>query len=200
MARERDPEKTRRNLLHAAFEEIHKYGFQSASLDRILTKAEVTKGAMYHHFPNKSALGIAVVEELIATQVCAEWQSSLGESDDPIKTLIEKILTFNEMNFEEEVALGCPLNNLAQEMSAIDEGFREALFKIFKMWQQCIAESFERGQQAGTVRKDIDVTSTSLFIVAAFEGCISIIKTSKSKAVMIDCGTSLIHYLKTLRP
>src|SRR6202044_3625075 len=65
----RDPERTRERLLRAASREIYRSGFQSASLDRILVSAGVTKGALYHHFENKEALGYAVVEEVISPDV-----------------------------------------------------------------------------------------------------------------------------------
>jgi len=58
--RPRDPQATRQALLLAAFEEIHEQGFRAASLDRILERAGCTKGALYHHFENKTALGYAV--------------------------------------------------------------------------------------------------------------------------------------------
>lgn len=64
--RSRDPERTRERLLQAAFREIYRSGFQSASLDTILAAAGVTKGALYYHFDSKEALGYAVVEEVIA--------------------------------------------------------------------------------------------------------------------------------------
>ena len=56
---------TRDKLLQAAFEEIYRRGFQSTSLDTILAKAGVTKGALYHYFPDKASLGYAVVEEVV---------------------------------------------------------------------------------------------------------------------------------------
>ena len=64
--RTRDPERTRERLLQAAFREIHRSGFQSASIDTILAATNVTKGALYYHFESKEALGYAVVEEKIA--------------------------------------------------------------------------------------------------------------------------------------
>jgi AcrR family transcriptional regulator len=57
--RTRDPERTRERLLQAAFREIHRSGFQSASIDTILAATNVTKGALYHHFESKEALGYA---------------------------------------------------------------------------------------------------------------------------------------------
>jgi TetR/AcrR family transcriptional repressor of nem operon len=65
----RDPERTRKRLLQAAFHEIHRSGFRSADVDAILAKAGVTKGALYYHFDNKEALGYAVVDEVIASNL-----------------------------------------------------------------------------------------------------------------------------------
>lgn len=42
-----------------------RHGFQAASLNNILAKTGLTKGALYHHFPDKDRLGYAVIEEVI---------------------------------------------------------------------------------------------------------------------------------------
>ena len=54
----RDPERTRKQLLKAAFKEIHLSGFRSADMDAILGEAGVTKGALYHHSTAKKLLGM----------------------------------------------------------------------------------------------------------------------------------------------
>src|SRR5580693_7982091 len=87
-ARLRDPERTRERLLQAAAREIYRSGFQSASLDTILASAGVTKGALYHHFENKEALGYAVVEEVISPGVRRTWVRPLQNVKDPIDALI----------------------------------------------------------------------------------------------------------------
>src|SRR5579862_1079226 len=84
----RNPGRTRELLLRAAAREIYRSGFQSASLDTILASAGVTKGALYHHFKNKEALGYAVVEEIISTDVRGTWVLPLQSVKDPIDTLI----------------------------------------------------------------------------------------------------------------
>src|SRR5271163_1910531 len=87
-SRPRDPERTRERLLHAAAREIYRSGFQSASLGTILASAGVTKGALYHHFKNKEALGYAVVEEIISPDVRGTWVRPLQSVKDPIDALI----------------------------------------------------------------------------------------------------------------
>ena len=62
--RTRAPEATRERLVAAAFQQIHRHGYQGAGLDTILASAGVTKGALYHHFANKKELYQAVVEDM----------------------------------------------------------------------------------------------------------------------------------------
>src|ERR1700752_5044765 len=87
-SRLRDPERTRERLLQAAFREIYRSGFQSASLDAILASAGVTKGALYYYFKSKQALGYAVVEEVIAPYNYGQWVRPLQNGKDPVDALI----------------------------------------------------------------------------------------------------------------
>src|ERR1700732_4348202 len=83
----RDPERTRGRLLRAAFREMYRSGFRSADLDAILAAAGVTKGALYYHFDNKDALGYAVVDEVIASNLHQKWVQPLRNAKDPIGVL-----------------------------------------------------------------------------------------------------------------
>ena len=58
----RQPDLTRQRILEASFAEIHRQGFQAASVANILTTTGLTKGALYHHFPSKKDLGLAVID------------------------------------------------------------------------------------------------------------------------------------------
>jgi len=61
----RAPENTRRRILKAAFGEFYRNGFHGGSLNRIVEKADTTKGALFHHFEGKNDLGYAVVEAVL---------------------------------------------------------------------------------------------------------------------------------------
>src|SRR5882724_11121218 len=125
--RSREPGVTRDKLLKAAFEEIYRRGYQAASLDTILAKAGVTKGALYHHFPDKASLGYAVVDEVVKGFLLERWGVLEPPSGDPVTTL-QRILRRRAASLTaHEVELGCPLNNLAQEMSPLDQRFRRGV-------------------------------------------------------------------------
>jgi TetR/AcrR family transcriptional regulator, transcriptional repressor for nem operon len=146
-ARLRGPERTRERLLQVAFREVYRSGFQGASLDTILAGAGVTKGALYYYFDSKEALGYAIIEEVIAPDLRGKWLRPLLSGNDPIEALIG--IVQGESVRPEDVRGGCPLNNLAQEMSPFDEGFRKRLAMVFHAWQEGVAAACERGKTTG---------------------------------------------------
>lgn len=195
----KQPDQTRQLLLEAAFNEIHHRGFQAASVDNILKNTGVTKGALYHHFGSKNELGYAVVDEIIRPFVEERW-ASLTHADDPITAAIDLIHRLREERRELAVTLGCPFNNLCQEMSAVDEGFRERLSTILRNWREGMIRSIERGQKNGVVRKDIDPDATATFIIGSLEGCIGMTKANKDPEFLDTGMQGMIQYLEHLRP
>src|SRR6266851_5448653 len=90
---------------------------------RRIAEAGITKGALYHHFGSKQELGYAVVDELIREHILDRWVRSLEKAENPIDGLLAVLREGRHPSFDQR--LGCPLNNLAQEMSPLDEGFRK---------------------------------------------------------------------------
>src|ERR1700737_2656128 len=86
-AEPRDPVRTRRRLLQAAFQEVYHSGFQGSDLEAILDRAGVPKGALYHHFENKEALGYARGDEVIATMMRDKWLRPLEHAKNPMDAL-----------------------------------------------------------------------------------------------------------------
>jgi TetR/AcrR family transcriptional repressor of nem operon len=194
----RDPERTRELLLQAAFREVYRSGFQSASLDTILVAAGVTKGALYYHFDSKEALGYAIVEEVIAPNLRGKWLRPLRSGRDPIDTLIG--IVQGESVRPEDVRGGCPLNNLALEMSPLDEGFRKRLARVFHAWQEGVAAALREGQTRGRVRRDAEPAEAAGFLIAMVEGYVSLAKNAQDAKVMKAGIRNIVEWLRSLRP
>jgi len=177
---------------------MYKSGFQAASLDNILSNASVTKGALYHHFGNKQELGYAVVDELIREHMLDRWVRSLEKAENPIDGLLGVLRSKGPFPFFDQ-RLGCPLNNLAQEMSPLDEGFRIRLESVFREWREGIARALRRGQERGQVRSEVDPFEAADFFIAALEGSLSLAKNAQDTSVFDNCKAGLASYLKGLR-
>jgi TetR/AcrR family transcriptional repressor of nem operon len=178
--------------------QVHRSGFQAADLDSILRQAGVTKGALYHHFENKDALGYALVDEVLTRVTREKWLDPLRRADDPIAAL--QAIVRGTSLAPRDVENGCPLNNLAQEMSAVHEGFRARIVRVFELWTGGLADALRRGQGRGVVRADVDPRAAASFVVAAYEGCISLAKSAQDSRRLRADLKSLASYLETLRP
>ena len=97
------------------------------------------------------------------------------------------------------VTLGCPLNNLIQEMSPVDADFRQRLNALFQDWVTTVAQGITRGQASGEVSNSVDAEQTAFFIVSALEGCIGMSKNTQSIEAFRGCLMQLGRFLETLK-
>ena len=96
--------------------------------------------------------------------------------------------------------LGCPLNNLAQEMAPVDEGFRQRVEALYRDWRRGLARALRHGQHAGTVSTAIEVDVTAAFIIAALQGAFGQAKNAQDMDVFRECLEGFSEYLNSLRP
>lgn len=57
----------RARLIEAARRLVRHRGFAATSVDELCAAAGVTKGAFFHHFPSKEALGVALIDDWTQT-------------------------------------------------------------------------------------------------------------------------------------
>jgi len=189
------PEQTRMMLLQAAAEEIWRSGFRAASLSVILSKTKMTKGALYHHFKNKKELGYAVVDELLRLSIHRTWILPLQETDTPLEALMYLLNERLENTMDETLRYGCPLGNLAYEMSPLDEGFRLRIESVFQEWRESWAAAFQRGIDAGNVSPRMKPARAASFIVSAMEGATCTAKSLQDTKILEDCFAEFADYL-----
>lgn len=191
---------TRDALLEAGYEEIYREGFRAARIDRIVERTGVTKGSFYHHFPTKRALGEAVLEESICRLFESLWIEPLESGDDPLEVTYRVFQYLLENASALGLDKGCPLNNLAQELSPVDEQFRLQIRQVFERWVQKLAQTIEAAQWKGSIRDDVDPAGVSLFVVSAIEGALGLGKNAQDIGVLAPWLGALRGYIDSLRP
>ena len=197
----RTPEATRQKILMAAFHEFYKNGFQGGSLNHIVETAGITKGALFHHFAGKHELGYAVLDEVIGPLLLQRWLSPLADSPDPIAALKKAFRQFVKTDIDSGSFIqGCPLNNLAQEMSPLDQGFRQRIDKLYETWRASCAVAFADGIKARKVRKNISPANVAALVVASQMGIWGTAKSSQDPQLMTQASEALCEYLDGLKP
>ncbi len=174
---------TREELLNAHFKAMHLHGFQGMRTDKVIQELSITKGAFYHYFPDKITLGYAIVEEILRPQYLGLWKTVEQHPSGVIDGILAILAQFKSKicTSDESAALGCPLNNLIQEMSPLDEGFHNRLQFIIAEERRMLRQSLKAGVQQGHLPAHLVVDDVTLFILASIQGAFAIGKALKSK-------------------
>jgi TetR/AcrR family transcriptional repressor of nem operon len=191
----RNPVETRKQILDVAFTEVYTRGFQAVSVNDIINKTTLTKGAFFHHFPTKNALGYAIVDETLAGLTVQKWVQPLAAYKNPVQGILKNLKEKIDESSDEQLSLGCPLNNLVQEMSNVDPVFREKLNDVLEIWIQGVEKHLKRAQAEGYLKKDTDTREIAVFIVAVHEGGFGMSKSFKNRKAFRAIYDSLKDYL-----
>ncbi|HEV2227011.1 MAG TPA: TetR/AcrR family transcriptional regulator [Nitrososphaerales archaeon] len=194
----RDPERTRAAILEAAYTQIYQHGFQATSIDEIVAKASMTKGAFFCHFHSKKDLGYALVEEVLKEETLDRWIRPVAAYKNPVQGIITRFRKAIESTTEEHMGLGCPLNNLVQEMSAVDPVFREKLQAILLLWIEETEKYLKKAQAEGYIKKNVNVRQVAEFVVMVEEGSFAMVKNLRDKKVYWALYESLKQYLESI--
>jgi TetR/AcrR family transcriptional repressor of nem operon len=192
------PDSTRTVILEVAFAEIYRHGFQGVSVDEIVAKTPFTKGAFYHHFPTKLVLGYAVVEEVLMPMMVQRWVEPLALYENPLVGIACQMDLLIGHAAPSVLGTGCPLNNLVQEMSPIDSGFRRRLQSALVTWISGIETHIRRGQSAGFIDPTADAGQIAHFVVLMHEGIFGMLKGLGKPLAFQPLFASVKQYLRSI--
>lgn len=192
--RTNDPEGLRRRIVDVAYAAFHARGYHATPLDVIKREARVTGGAFSHHFPTKKTLGLAVIRDRVARTVEETWIEPLRAAPtaaEGVRGVLGGIV--GELERRRAVT-GCPLNNLALELSLHDGDFRAAVESIYARWRSAIAEKLRADVAAGRApSQDPDALAT--LVVATYSGGMALSKASQSAAPLAICADELAELM-----
>ena len=177
-----DPQRTRRRILDVAAEAFQTRGYNATSMHGVMDAARVPGGSLYHHFPTKKSLALAVIEECVAEEVRKTWIDPILQSRNAASAVDAIFKSVADDVERSGVVSGCPLNNLAMELSRADPDFQRATQEVFVRWQGALARRFD------------DATAT--FVVAAFSGAMALAKTAQDATAIRACGRMLARVLR----
>lgn len=181
-------------LLEVAFNEIYENGYKSTTVDKILKKAKMNKGSMYHFFKSKKELTLAVIDMHVSKYIEDKYSVLLKNDESIIDNLIELVKNKNTYNF----TYGCRLNNLVQELSSCDEEFKLALEKVYFRFERIIELVLQKAIDKSEISHP-NVKDLAIFVVASIEGCLCTAKKSSSSGIYISCISQLEYYLNSLK-
>jgi len=195
--RKKQPLVTRQLILAAAGVEFAEHGYSGAGLGPIVVRAELTKGALFHHFPDKRALALAWVAGDLADAIRVVWTAPLDDLNS-----LDAFRAFCRMRCL-ELHPGdstSSLVSLAAETAAAEPLLGAAFQEVFSIWQDAFASLLERGKSAGWIHHSIQPAVEAAMLVSTFSGLSVTTKCNPDESFRRLCASGLEGYLETLRP
>ena len=185
---------TRKNLIDSAFSEIYSNGYQGASLTTILKNAKVHKGSMYHFFENKKEMALVCIKEKIYERFVQRYSLILALESGYLEAFINGLKDTSQRDFNK----GCPIANIVQEMSNIDEDFKVLMEEIYQSLRKNIKDILDISIQKNEM-KECDTRKLALYIASTLEGAILSAKATQNIQDYTDVIDILSSYIMSFK-
>ena len=164
----------RDRILDVAHELVLAQGFSATTVDAVLEAASASKGAFFHHFPSKRALGRALVERYAAGDravLDAFMGAAEAHTDDPAEQLVELVRAFEDASGEMAMTQpGCLFVSFVYEQVPDTDDVRPLIVDAIEHWRERIVEKLLAARRAGRVADDVDLDSLADHVFTTFEG------------------------------
>ena len=188
---------TAERLVFAAMRLFSEKGYGSTSVADILREAGANSGSLYHAFPTKQDVLLAVLglyRDGIGPMLLAPaWEGV----DDPIERVFALLGRYRGMLAASDCLYGCPIGSLALELHEPDPPVRELLSVNFHGWTEAIQGCLD----AATDRlpRYTDTRALAQFVLTVMEGGVMQSRTHRTLEAF-DAGVAVLRdYFNRLR-
>lgn len=156
-------------LMAAGAMNISRHGYSDLVLDRIASDAGYTRGALYHLFPNKDALVLAVLE-----WVSLAWRDEVGflllDTSDPVETLISVARRSAIYSRHEQVRV---LSRLRPEFVGTNHPIEQALNDLTEGYIEVVAQLITAGRTASAIPPGPPASVVARAYIGALDGVVN---------------------------
>lgn len=193
-------EKTRELIIETSFQIFYEKGYNDTSIPDIMKRTKLTKGAFYHHFKNKIEIGIKVIENILSQRIYNRFILPLLENQTKnTPELLNYVFTERIKGFsDEEKALGCPANNLINEIGCNVHDFRIPLQKLISDWHKALTKTIQKGIDNKEISNSVNASSASTLLITSFEGTRGIRKVYDNDNLFKSYLEGIKSYIKSI--
>jgi TetR/AcrR family transcriptional regulator, transcriptional repressor for nem operon len=157
---------TRERILQSAMELFATKGYASTSIDEVLRRSAAKPGSLYHFFPGKEDLLLAVLDAYREGIDEMLLQPAWIGYDDPIERVFALLARYRMLIVATDCEYGCPIGSLALEMHKARKPVRERISANFAAWtdavHRCYLDAADRFEAGTNLRELAEFTLTTM--------------------------------------
>lgn len=171
-------------------------GYGSTSIADILSRSQVNSGSLYHYFPGKQDLLVAVLEAYRDGIGPMLLEPAWAGVDDPIERIFALLAKYRSLIVETDCSYGCPIGSLALEIHEPDPVVRERMAQNFDGWTAAVRTCLEAA--GDRLPADLDRQATAEFVLTVMEGAVMQARTYRDVAYFDRAVAQLRRHFKAL--
>src|SRR5687767_2831784 len=187
---------TRGRIIEAAMELFWLKGYGSTSIADILSRSQVNSGSLYHYFPGKQDLLVAVLEAYrdgIGPMLLEPaWQGV----DDPVERIFALLAQYRRLIVTTDCRYGCPIGSLALELHEPDPVVRERMAENFDAWTSAIRRCLDQADER--LPPGHDRQALAEFALTVMEGGVMQARTHRDVAFFDRAVAQLRDYFEII--
>lgn len=188
----------RTRLLEAARDVIRAQGFAATSVDQLCRTAGVTKGAFFHHFASKEALGVAAAEFWAETTSALFAGAPYHDHAKPLDRVLAYIDFRRDIISGELAEFTCLIGTLTQEAYASHPTIRKACADSIFGHAATLEPDIQAAMTDHGLEVDWNAASLARHTQAVLQGAFILAKAADDPAVAVENIDHLRRYIELL--
>ncbi|PSH68053.1 TetR/AcrR family transcriptional regulator [Phyllobacterium brassicacearum] len=188
----------RTRLLEAARDIVRTKGFAATTVDDLCRAADVTKGAFFHHFASKDALGVAAAEFWAATTTGFFEAAPYHDPADPLERVLAYVAFRKAIIMGELAEFTCLVGTMAQEVYASFPDIRDACGRSIFGHTATLEGDIEAARQDRGITDDWTAESLARHTQAVIQGGFVLAKAGNDPELARESLDHLNRYIRYL--
>ena len=170
-------EATRHRIIEAAAAEMREHGVVVTTLDDVRNRAHVSKGQLFHYFPDGKEELLLAVAEFEAGRVLDDQQPQLGNLTTWAAWTEWRDIVVVRYRAQ---GMDCPLSALMSQVGRSTPGARAVVSELMSQWEALVRAGIEELQSTGEADADLDAGQVAAALIAGIQGGVGMLMTTGS--------------------
>jgi AcrR family transcriptional regulator len=170
-------EATRHRIIEAAADEMRENGVAVTTLDDVRNRAHVSKGQLFHYFPDGKEELLLAVAGFEAGRVLDDQQPQLGNLTSWAAWIEWRDVVVARYRAQ---GMDCPLSALMSQVGRSTPGAKVVVSQLMGQWEALIRAGIEELQASGEADADLDAAQVGAALIAGIQGGVGMLMTTGS--------------------
>jgi TetR/AcrR family transcriptional repressor of nem operon len=183
------------NLMSAATQLMLAKGYNATRVDEICALGKLSKGTFFHYFPDKAALGEAVLRSWIRDGSMVYRDAPFWGLELPLERMIGYI-DFTAKLLKRMPQKGCMVGTLTQELATTHPKIRHIAANSFKEWASGVQKLLDDVVSEGQIEGGTEVLAYHFIVI--YEGALILAKALGRPAIVDEQLRLYKHLVKCI--